>query len=217
VPPCFLTNFPKVGTHLMRHILGMRLDESLLIGIEVGREYDALLMQRCRLYPTGISGYILPIPELLAFAQEVPSFLLLRNPRDAIVSWHHWLDKASRDSRLAWVKDSDLNYKDFEGAARKDLLIENLYVSMEEFDPWLDTDITVLRYEGLIESPETELVPVAEALGTPLDVLVERSRFRGGKTFRKGLVGEWKHEFTKKQLSRFDELYGHIMEAWGYD
>jgi len=217
VPPCFLTNFPKVGTHLMRHILGMRLDESLLIGIEVGRENNALVMQRCRLYPTGISGHILPIPELLAFAQEVPSFLLLRNPRDTIVSWHHWLDKAIRGSRLTWAEDGVLNYKDFEGDARKDVLIENLYVSMEEFAPWLETDIIVIHYESILETPEKALAPVAEAIGADLDVLVEKSRFRGGKTFRKGVAGEWKHEFTKKQLSRIDELYGHIMEAWGYD
>jgi hypothetical protein len=88
---------------------------------------------------------------------------------------------------------------------------------MEKMLPWQDTDIIHIRYENLLDNPDKELVPVVAALGTPLDVLVERSRFRGGKTFRKGLVGEWKHEFNRRQKERFNELYGHIMEAWGYD
>ena len=103
------------------------------------------------------------------------------------------------------------------GDARKDALIETRHRRMGAFLSWLDTGIIVLRYEELLDTPETALVPVADATGIDLDVLVERSRFRGGTTFRKGLVGEWKHEFNDKQKKRFDELYGHIMEAWGYD
>ena len=214
---CFLTNCPKAGTYLMRQILGMRQEERSIIRLEVGRYRDIAAVQSATIYPTGISGHILPIPAMVRLSNGLPSFILYRNPRDIIVSWYYYVDKISRKHRVTKIGNSNLNYKDFEGEDRKNLLIGNLHGQMAPMLPWGDTDIIPLRYEGLLECPEEELAPVSAASGIDLDVLVERSRYRGGKTFRKGVAGEWRHEFSDKQKKKIDELYGDIMEAWGYD
>jgi hypothetical protein len=217
----FLTNCPKAGTHLMRQVLGMRADEGTTMALRVAAAPDggAGLFQKCMLFPTGLSGEIgPPSAEMLRFAQLLPSFTIIRDPRDIIVSWYHYIDVIDRGRRLSVVEcDRSLNYKDYEGDARKDLFIETVYKTIERFLPWGDTDIITVRFEDIIERPIPALEPVAKKTGIPVGVLAGRSMFRGGKTFRKGLVGEWKHEFNDGQKKRFDELYGHIMEAWGYD
>ena len=219
MPFCFLTNCPKAGTHLMRQVLGMRAGEGTTMALRVASHDGVGLFQKCMLFPGGISGEIgPPTAEAVRLTQLFPSFTIIRDPRDIIVSWHHYIDVVARERRISMVEsDKSLNYKDYDGDARKDLLIETVHETIERFLPWGDTDVVATRFEDIIERPEEALVPVAKRIGTPLDVLVERSKFRGGKTFRKGLVGEWKHEFNDKQKKRFDELYGHIMEVWGYD
>ena len=215
----FLTNCPKAGTHLMRQVLGMRAGEGTTMALRVASHEGAGLFQKCMLFPTGVSGEIgPPSAEILRFAQLMSSFTIIRDPRDIIVSWHYYVNTVGRERRISIVEhDRSLNYKDYDGDARKDLLVETVYRTIERFLPWGDTDIITVRFEDIIERPMKALAPVAKRTGIPIDTLVERSLFRGGKTFRKGLVGEWKHEFNSKQKKRFNELYGHIMEAWGYD
>jgi len=139
---------------------------------------------------------------------------MLRDPRDVIVSWFHYVDMEAR--RHPFARFGTINYKDYEGDERMGLIIENICPLFDGYLPWLDEDITVLRYEDVLDKPEEALAPVAEAVDISLDVLVERSKFRGGKTFRKGVAGEWRHEFSGDHLRRFNQLYRHIMEAWGY-
>lgn len=202
----------------MRRVLGMMPDEGTTIALRVASHDGKGLFQKCMLFPTGISGEIgPPSAETLRFARLFPPFTIIRDPRDIIVSWHHYIDVIPRGRRLSVVEDgSGLNYKDYDGDDRKDLLIETVCKTIERFLPWGDTDIVTVRFEDIIERPIAALAEVAKRTGIPVGVLAGRSMFRGGKTFRKGLVGEWKHEFNSKQNKRFNELYGHIMEVWGY-
>ena len=136
---------------------------------------------------------------------------LLRDPRDVIVSWFHYVDrrpkhainrffaKAPREDRMFWM-------------------INMLVKTFESFMGWLDEDdIMVFRYEDLLYRPETVLKPLVPLLGVSLDELVERSKIRKSRTFRKGVTGEWKHEFSELDKVVFDHHYTHIMKAWGYE
>ena len=214
MPFCFLTTYPKSGTYLMRYILGM-VQPSIMMHIPLVRDDGCTTILRNRLYPAGFSGHFPFIAGLDDIAQAMPAFILLRDPRDVIVSWHHYIDKIERSSHLA-VADRYTNYKDYDGDERKMALVETQHIRMRSFSPWLDTDIIPIHYEDLLTKPEVALVPVAEATDIDLDVLVERSRYRGGITFRKGVAGEWHKELNGDHIRRFGQLYEDIMDAWGY-
>ena len=214
---CFLTTVPKTGLHLMRHILGMNKIR-IHAGVMAYAKDDMAYMAQCQIYPAGISGHMEYHCELADFAQHLPSFTILRDPRDTIVSAYHYMDKIPDRHPFANVPGQlDVFYRNYHGEERMDLLIENYRKHFDAFIPWLETNIKAVRYEDLIERPTLALIPVAFSTGYDLDMLVERAGYRGGKTFRKGVAGEWRHEFTDKQVRRFNELYGRVMEAWGYE
>jgi len=179
---------------------------------------DQGYLSHCRIYPAGISGHLEYHSRLADFAQHLPSITLLRDPRDVIVSAYHYMDRIEDWHEFAAVAGCPGEfYTHHHGEERMDLLIENYWKYFNAYIPWLKTNIIPVRYEDLIERPILALIPVAEATGYDLEMLVERSGYRGGYTFRKGVAGEWKHEFNDKQVRRFNELYGHVMEAWGYE
>ena len=211
----FLTTVPKTGLHLMRHILGMgeiRLRGALMSHVinDIGQ------LQHCRIYPSGISGHIEYHRRFADFAKYLPSFTLLRDPRDVIVSAYHYVDVVPKGHPFLRIQGSDALYSNYRGEDRMDLLIESCWKIFNPYLPWLETNIIPVRYEDLLENTVQALVPVAEATGYDLSMMVERAAYRGGLTFRKGVAGEWRHEFNDRQVARFNKLYGHIMEAWGY-
>jgi len=61
------------------------------------------------------------------------------------------------------------------------------------------------------------LEPIAEDTGISLDVMVDRSKFRGGLTYRAGRIGDWKSEFKAHHVEKFKSTFGEIMDAFEYN
>jgi len=204
----------------MRHILQMNDNESKIVHISVGDDPHPV---KFRFYPNGISGHLACHSIVFDLISDMENFFITRDPRDIIVSWAHYAKKLGDHHILARLYKMDTNLKgaavaaDIKGADdRIRVLIESMRPYMTHFLDWPQYAHTV-TYEGLINDPEKELAEVAEILEEPLDELVERSRFRGGKTFRKGVPGEWRHEFTDEHNELFWENFSDVMEKWGYE
>ena len=213
----FVTTMPKTGTHLLWHILGLRKEDATFQEFQLARGDGMLVMTRVRFFENAIAGHIPWSKGSVGLATGFQKVTLLRDPRDTIISWHHFMDKIIPGHPFdTFVKHKGLT--EYEGDERLMRIIEELPVLFEDFLRWLDEPNTLaLRYENLLEKPEEELATVAEVLDEYLDTLIERAKFRGTDTFRKGKTGEWKHEFTREHLDAFDSQYEHIMKAWGYD
>jgi len=206
----WLTSVPKSGTHLMRHILSLEHKESINARLQCGKTIHGY-----RAYPNGISGHMRYQEELLGMFMGAIPMILIRDPRDIIVSWsYHLKNGVSAQPWFSRINGWDIRERQDTIKA----LIETLPCLCHEFCGWLKQDIIKLRYERLLEAPQDELGPVAEALDRDLDELVERSYFRGGHAFRKGVVGEWKKEFSPLHKRSFNEdgRWNIIMEKWEY-
>jgi len=212
---CFITTMPKTGSHLLWHILGMNKEESTVQDFLLTRADGRLIKTKCRFYPNGITGHIPYSRGAVGLTANMHRFTLLRDPRDTIVSWYYYVD-AIREGHPFERFVTHRGLKNYHGEKRLTEIIKQLVAIFDDFLPWLDERIIPLRYEELINAPEVALEPVAMALGEPLDVLVERSLYRGSETFRRGEPGAWREEFTEEHIEQFDALYGHIMDAWGY-
>lgn len=213
--PLFVTTFPKTGTHLLWHILGLVKDESDSVTLKyyTGGSIEFQRVIGVRIFPNGIGGHIPYSKEALELSDGMKKFTLVRDPRDAIVSLSHYYEDPENDfkfGRLWGIPDFRTAYD------RLMLIIEVIREFWYQYLPWIKVKgINILRYENLLFDPHKELAPYAYL--APLETLVERARFRGTDTFRKGIPGEWTKEFKPRHIKRFNQLYGDIMEAWGYE
>lgn len=201
----------------MWHILGLKKEEAAFQEFQLARGDGKLMMTRVRFFENAIAGHIPWSKGAVGLATGFQKITLLRDPRDVIVSWHHFMDEIVPGHPFdTFVKHKHLTEAD--GDERLMRIIEELSPIFDDFLRWLDEPNTIaLRYENLLENPKEELATVAEVLDEYLETLVERAGFRETDTFRKGVADEWRHEFTEEHLIAFDGKYEHIMKAWGYE
>ena len=162
------------------------------------------------------------------------SFLIIRDPRDQVVSeiffameihrghalhafLHAQEDMEARISALLHGIDDD---------AHKRVGIRDHY---ERFLPWIEEEgICIIRYEDLIGKREIELrkimkylsgrgftpdVPQVQAIKT-IERQMEPSK---SETFRKGQSGGWRRYFTQKNIIEFNEIAGDLLSRLGYE
>jgi len=145
---------------------------------------------------------------------------LRRHPGDILVSWMYFLKTVGEYDKRGPFNFPELADRGMDVHKSRDKLNFLLIYAkpiIEKFIGWMGDDkVHKLRYEDLITNPEEALATVAHDLGCSLDVMVERSKFRGGRTFRAGRIGDWKDEFKKHHLVKFKRNYGEIMDAFGY-
>ena len=205
----FLVSIPKSGTHLMRHILGMKRENSQV----VDTKFD-LMTWRFRKDDVGASGHMVYWPGYMDKLGDYTAIFLIRDPRDIIVSWSHYDQAASKWFRIFEDGDEVLDMEDYQDKIM--FLLRMLYDRFVLMAGWM-YDSLVIRYEGLLNNPRKELAPIASALDCGLEDLVERSKFRGGRTYRKGVAGEWRKEFTEEHINYFNLRYENIMRIYGYE
>ena len=209
----FIVGVPKAGNHLLRHVLGLKHKDSELVYLaDEGEGGVVNRMVRVRTYPGGdISGHIAYSQAREYFSQNYTCIFLRRDLRDVVVSWAHYLDFCPENS-WAWM-----NGEIDPVADRIAHIIQKGKGFLHDFAGWMDTDFIKITYEGLMTDPATELAPLAEMGTRPLWEMVERARWRGGKTYRKAKLGEWKKEFTDGHVQMFYDNYYYLMRALDYE
>ena len=124
--------------------------------------------------------------------REVALHLLLRDPRDIIVSWAHVVEQAPK---LFWnYRYNRKQLTEYNIPTRIDILTKLLVPLMHDFDQWRQRGcFEVHHYRDIIERPEAK------------DYTFNKVR---------GVVGSHKDEMTGKQIAKANRLYGDIIDLW---
>jgi len=231
-PPLFVVTVPKSGTYLTaKAIRG-------LTGISIGgtpMNHSSFSKRFVESHPhIKTTVHLMPQLEALKEISHAKKILVIRDPRDVIVSATYWLEKNDWYSHT--VDHTRFYQADFEGRITymidfpKKYAVYSIKGFFERALTWFDrSDVLIVRFEDLIGpngggSSERQLATL-RALCHYLEVDVEEERIqhiartlwgRGG-TFRKGKVGSWREVFTPYQKMLCKSTMGDLLIALGYE
>ncbi len=135
-----------------------------------------------------------------------------RDPRQATLSWLHWIDKRHKSGILhAWENPPFNDYFDWTLEQKLDYQIDNWLPSLVTFlQQWVDvkqsaemdvlfTDFTLMR-----DNPGAFFDDIGTFFHMPVrgDLVGTHSELSSQTHFRKGLTDEWKSVFTPAQIER---------------
>ncbi|KKM88333.1 hypothetical protein LCGC14_1259770 [marine sediment metagenome] len=178
-------------------------------------------------------GHIAYHPEYAAAIQSRPTKVIFnyRDPRDVIVAE---LEMIRKHIRAGTIHHAWHNYKRFSDEIRvidrPNPIAELIYIASIKWKNWIgwfDQDYVIpLKFEDLRLKPDETVAKLCQALKgcslpkSPQSMVdaTKRGRIPGSQvpTFRKGLVGEWKHYFTEKDSLLAKSLLGEILARMGY-
>jgi hypothetical protein len=160
--------------------------------------------------------------------------LLVRDPRDALVSyWHHLERPDIRD--LWWVKASEIvsgarsaNYSSLSPSERLDDLIERSYGGFQAWlQQWMETiesnkrfDYHIVQYETFIQDRATSLKAIAGFHGLEIEPAlpahgeVAEGGIRRTTHFRRGEAGSHRREMSARQQERVNALSNRELFAY---
>jgi hypothetical protein len=209
--------------------LGALLDE-----LEVGPDDDPLPALRVCRQPVFLKTHALPDrihrmprrkdeePGIQCPPEEwedSPAFYMVRDGRDAIVSFAHYLrevrvrprlQEMSFEEVIATLVRRDMPYGGWSG---------NVGAWRRRPGP-----TAIVRFEELIEDPVKAISAAASALGVELSEPRReppsfeelRDRSRTPKLLRRGQAGSWRTEFPPDLLDEFWRRHGEEMHVLGY-
>lgn len=232
----FCLTVPKSGTHLLKKILLMVMNENEMTFTNVGQ---APFKQTLIPYePYFFFNHVFP-----AFADfrsadpdEFTKVILIRDPRDAIVSFMHMLR-----NRWPWAPQEFL--RDFSCLSEAQQLSQailmpdaylGLHLFFQEAIEWMrDPSVLVVRFEDLV-GPEgggtryrqkKALKALFKHLGFNLtreeiDFIAYHAYGPAGmpaKAFRNGQIGTWPQYFTEYHKELFKFVMGDVLIQLGYE
>ncbi len=154
-------------------------------------------------------------------ADTHPAIYLLRDGRDAMVSYAHFALVIDEKRDPAEVTPAMFHDK-----LRNMLLAKDAtYGSWaENVTAWAKRPGTVLvRYEDLVRDPGVTVDAALAAAGCPTPRVCdevptfEQMKKVNTKIVRRGVVGSWKDEFPSDLIPLFWERNGEVMRAMGYN
>jgi hypothetical protein len=254
-PRVFANSFPKGGTHLLSALLG-ELPRMMFSGVHraagdftagapradaANMDWDAL-----RRTLRGVrNGQFMTahFPYVEGLERELDdlgyrSLLILRDPRDVVVSAQHYVAKMeSHDLHRRFTEQfrtADERIRaTIEGFPADELGRgqDSIGERLGRYLPWLSMpEVLVVRFEDLIGQAgggsrrrQDELVEaIARHVGRPLSP--ERVRAVAGRvwsdkssTFRQGRAGGWRDELTPDHIALFKAVAGDQLVALGYE
>jgi hypothetical protein len=254
-PRVFANSFPKGGTHLLSALLG-ELPRMMFSGVHRAAgdftagapRADAANMDWDGLRRTlrGVrNGQFMTahFPYVEGLERELDdlgyrSLLILRDPRDVVVSAQHYVAKMeSHDLHRRFTEQfrtADERIRaTIEGFPADELGRgqDSIGERLGRYLPWLSMpEVLVVRFEDLIGQAgggsrrrQDELVEaIARHVGRPLSP--ERVRAVAGRvwsdkssTFRQGRAGGWRDELTPDHIALFKAVAGDQLVALGYE
>jgi len=225
---------PKAGTHLLRKAIELLTrEQTRWIGLSDVKYFDPVtfLHERERI----VGGHLFPELDVVRtrFSEHYKKILLIRDPRDVMVSFmHHLL------ANLTWSSSPKFDYQTFAALPPDAMLRATLLFPYEYRNPattfpyaalWMqDPSVLVCKFEDLVGeegggSREKQLDVLRklnvflEANRSEADVVAVAEQLYGGTwTFRKGQIGAWKEAFNEENLVLFNELMGQSVIDFGY-
>jgi hypothetical protein len=261
-PPRVLLNGPpKSGTHLLSDCLSL-MPKMVFSGrhfaladffVDSGvhshhaepypKLREAALAKVLRRCPRGMfvtaHARFHPILEALIRELQFKQVLLLRDPRDVVVSHAFYVKREPLHFHHTYFTEtlkSDeqrimATIRGFGSDVSHSRPLPPIGESFAGFVRWLDDPFTLaIRFEDLIDSRGTgdkekqlnTVKTIGDFVGRPIDG--ERAQFiaqkmygKGSLTFRKGQAGDWRNHFTEAHRHAFKETAGDMLVRLGYE
>lgn len=250
VPVLFANSFPKSGTHLLTQILdgfpligpavNSGLSAMVIYDGATGRERNTseILNDLNRLQPgdTGF-GHLHALPEIVRLFDRAGfcPYLMLRDPRDIVVSHVHYVTDMEPNHVHHRYYAEELHTFDERlrtsilGRPDAEVTFLNIRQRFDPFLPWLEDDhVLCLKYEDFLTHRDDMLGKVidhAVNTGFPLAVSKEKAvEILNGvinpaksPTFRQGKSGGWRKQFSPENTALFKEVAGDMLIRLGYE
>jgi sulfotransferase 6B1 len=240
------TDFGGIRSHLVtgpyapvKRLLRARGEEKVTVGVvlpeQVGRRW---LKRRLGGVSDGqfVTAHCVHTPELAGLLREegMRAVCILRDPRDVAVSQMHYIKRLKahpvHDAFVGLPTDGErlmFSIRGGELGGREMLSLEERY---RRFSGWASEEgAVVVRFEDLVgpegggsaEAQRMAVERVAAHLGVEADgatlARVGEGIFGAGQTFRKGMIGGWREEFSAEHDRAAEEVAGRLLEELGYE
>jgi len=174
-----------------------------------------------------------PLSKTIAARSDfIHGVCLVRDLRDIVVSYFHYMQTESFQSDVPAAKYADIQTFYYDWFLSR-MVAAHAYHTY--WDDYASHGVPVLRYERLVADPFHELVRLFERWGQPFDVervksAIERNSFEklkqqgrmigttaiGSSHFRRGKAGSYKDELPKAILDDINQRFGPTLLRWGY-
>ncbi len=175
----------------------------------------------------------LPLRTLLNQFDQFKTVWLIRDPRDALVSYFYHDMGVLTAEKLAWFSDNSLETS--EQRPWRELFIRDRVGRQMEFyqrSLGFESDqVLLVKYEDLLDSTVDQLSAVCQFLGRETDEdrlrqVADRFAFSSltnsadeqkDSFVRKASAGEWRKYFTSSDRCFFDDNYCDMLKLLGYE
>jgi hypothetical protein len=233
----FFVTFHKGGTHLLQKTLRlMTQKKTMLVPFERYEEFannpNAYFKQSIEPI-LGAHAFSCFNPLINNPSRNFATVVLLRDPRDVVVSvthWMHWIKEhlVCEDwihEYATWPLEEQIAFalQHSSDQTGTQTLAQNLIRWMQ------DPSVLVIRFEDLVgpkgggdlQRQRTAIKALAKHIKCPLtDAQIDQiadSIFGNTPTFREGKIGSWKNHFTPYHIEFCKEVLGRELIELGYE
>ncbi len=235
-----------IGSHMVsggrlptiRRFLRSRGLEKVTVGVDFPEQVDRRWLKR-RLGRVSdgqfVTAHCVHTPELADLLREqgMRTVCILRDPRDVAVSQMHYIKRLKKhpvhEGFAALPTDGErlmFSIRGGELGGREMLSLDERY---RRFSGWASEEgAVVVRFEDLVGprgggsagAQRRAVGKVAAHLGVAADeatlARVGEGIFGEGQTFRKGMIGGWREEFSAEHERAAEEVAGPLLAELGY-
>lgn len=232
-----IVSIQKCGTHLIERVL-------LKAGFSKGQACNGPLnMSHLNKLRGGqfLLTHFCPSDDVqMALEGGDPSLKIIfnyRDPRDALVSWFHWMHPANPSPMHAHMSFMQKVYSSFTDEELVDIFLKCDKFRAVEYNPiehfrysrvlLFHPAVLNVRFEDLIgpngggskEAQIRTVKAITDLLDLQVDenLLAEEVYSTQSPTFRKGKIGGYRDFFTQEQLAKFEILHGDVIAQYGYE
>lgn len=157
--------------------------------------------------------------------------VMVRDPRQALMSWHDFMPKIASDMDPVQAQHYNLpdSFLDFSDEEQMDWLIDNwlpvLVTWLDEWKEasrtdWFETKIHYARFEDLRKDQEKFFLDILDFFEIDHDLfeMPTEPTKEGDRNFRQGHVDSWRTETSPGQRSRIERIVPHdLLTFYGWD
>lgn len=239
--PALCISIPKSGTHLIEKCFDLiGLKKKLINDISELKNRNYKNDKGCFYYGRGTNHLIYnEVNKIKISNGNIVKFLMIRDPRDQVVSHAYYIKRLPKvyPQFIGWSIEEIIIYlidsASCQRASKEGIpsySLESFFI--DEYLNWAqDQSFLVLRFENLVglkgggcdKLQQHEIKKIVNHLGLNLSnekiEHIADSIFGGSVTFRKGLIGSWKEEFTQDhiRLWKKNKKLCHLLIDLGYE
>ena len=238
-PKILANSIPKSGTHLMERLLYLLPGISRQLAGTFWIQQAAPFERRCTKLKKGqflVSHlyYQEAFMEIL-MKYDIKPILLVRDPRDVVLSNVNYVTRANKKHRLhdfvASHLKADRDRLHFFIKGSRSPHEYSIAELLEKFHPWTQSGkVLTIRFEDLIgeagggsaKKQRQSVELLLDFIGVQLNAeqkmaMIQKIFHTGSKTFNKGRINQWKKRFNETDKQLFKEVAGDWLIKYGYE